>query len=79
MNWTIVISNNAKKQLERIPKDERKRIISAIDLLIYGTKNSGLDIKKLAGRPELRIRVGDWRVLFTVEKSKITITVISVA
>ena len=79
MIWTIVLSSNAKKQLEKIPKNERERLLTAIDMLVYGIKESGLDIKKLLGRPEWRIRLGGWRVLFTIDSDKIVITVISIA
>ena len=55
---------NAIKDLRRIgPGPEQRRILTALKALGQDTAN--LDIKKLAGsRPWLRLRVGDYRVLY---------------
>lgn len=79
MTWTIITLNKAEKALGAIPKSERCHIEGAIDQLAKGPRVSGLDVKPLKGRPEWRLRIGRWRVLFLVDKETITITVISVA
>ncbi|MGH2610600.1 MAG: type II toxin-antitoxin system RelE family toxin [Tepidiformaceae bacterium] len=53
--------------LELLARDQRqlRRIIVAIRT--YAREGRG-DVRKLQGRPgEWRLRVGDWRVLFTLE------------
>ncbi|MFE1743865.1 type II toxin-antitoxin system RelE/ParE family toxin [Coleofasciculus sp. H7-2] len=46
--------------------DDQMRIISALDTLV--TDSTLLDIKPLKGRPELRLRLGKYRVLIQVDR-----------
>ena len=52
----IVITTRAKKDLEQLNKDSRKRVYIALENLIAGQR---VDIKKLKGSENYRIRVGD--------------------
>jgi mRNA interferase RelE/StbE len=76
--WTIMMGREAEKRLSTIPKPQRQRISEAIDMLENGPYECGLDVKALKGRPEWRLRVGPWRVLFLVDHGIITIKVVSV-
>jgi mRNA interferase RelE/StbE len=42
--------------------DDQVRIVKALDALV--TDSTALDIKPLKGRPEFRLRVGKYRILF---------------
>ena len=64
---TIVFTNAAKKSLKRLPRDLGQRILIAIEKLPGG------DVKRLQGREGYRLRIGDWRVLFTTGGTAITI------
>ena len=57
-----ILLKAAQRYLERMKPDDQIRIINALDTLI--SNPTGLDIKALKGRPELRLRVGKYRVLF---------------
>ena len=66
----ILYSKQAIKFLEKQDDSTRKRITRALEKLPAG------DVKKLTGLPYYRLRVGDFRVLFTrdghiIEVSKI--------
>jgi len=78
IQWTVNVSDEAKKRLGAIQNPERTRIWTAIKMLHAGPYDSGLDVKKLRGRPEWRLRIGGWRILFLADNKKITITVISI-
>jgi len=55
-----IYSKQAAKSLERIDTATKQRIKKGIDGIPNG------DIKKLQGHTELyRLRVGDWRIVFT--------------
>ena len=79
MIWEVVIGKRAEKTLGSLPKPLRERIIQGINRLKAGPYQSGLDVKPLNGRPEWRLRIGDWRVLFQVYETEIRIIVISVS
>ena len=63
MAWRYVLTERALKDLRRLDRSTLERIRAALDRLVVDPEVG--DIKKLQGRPELRLRVGDWRILFT--------------
>lgn len=68
----IIIKKKAKKFIDNLPVNERKKVVSAIEQLPYGE-----DIKKLKGHDELlRLRVGGYRIIYTVDNGKLVVYVI---
>ena len=66
----------SRKQARLLSKAQRREIGGAVNLL--AATGSG-DVKSLKGRPgELRLRVGDFRVLFRVDYSSRHLLVIAV-
>ncbi len=64
--YQIVIKKKAKKFIDKLPLNERKRIVSAIEQL-----PNGEDIKKLKGHDNmLRLRVGSYRVIYSINNGK---------
>jgi len=61
-----ILLKAAQRYLERMQPDDQVRIIQALDALV--TDATVLDIKTLKGRPELRLRVGKYRVLFVEDR-----------
>jgi len=66
----IVITTAAKKDLEKLDSDTRKRVYGALEYLITGQR---VDIKKLRGSENYRIRVGDYRVIIEISKQAVTV------
>lgn len=60
--YKIIIEKAAQKFLDKQEKDKRIRLYKAIYKLPNGT-----DIKKLKGSNLYRLRVGDCRILYTVD------------
>jgi len=59
----IQLLPRAVRDLRRIDGPTRRRIAQALDALAAGAANT--NVKALAGSaPWLRLRVGDWRVLY---------------
>ena len=70
--YKIVIKKKAKKFIDKLPKNERLRIAKAIQAL-----PNGEDIKKLKGYTDLlRLRVGDYRIIYTVTHSELVVIVV---
>ena len=73
MKYQIVIQKPAKKFLDKLPYEERARIVAAIELLPNGT-----DIKPMKGHPGIyRLRVGTYRVIYTVDNGRFIVYVIN--
>ena len=70
--YNIIIKKKAKKFIDKLPQNDKKRIFNAIESL-----PDGEDIKKLKGHDELlRLRVGSYRIIYTVDHGKLTVYVI---
>jgi mRNA interferase RelE/StbE len=76
--WTIEISRDAEKVMRRLPGNIARRIDARILALAENPRPEGC--KKLEGHENLyRIRVGDWRISYALEKERLMILVIEVA
>jgi mRNA interferase RelE/StbE len=65
---TIIFADAASKQFDSLPVDARSRISDALDA--YAIHGRG-DIKRLAGRQDFRLRVGQYRVIFDEDQTTI--------
>ena len=71
MKYEIEFKPKSIKDLRKIDKNDQKVIIEKIEKMSH---NLSGDIKKLTNyTPEYRLRVGNYRILFEVEDSKIII------
>lgn len=74
--YRIVVTRPAQKQLLRLPKEATDRLQTAIDALAHDPRPSG--VKKLKGREGYRIRVGDYRVLYSIFDAVLLVEVVKV-
>lgn len=76
-NYTIVFARSARKELESLPSSSVQRIFPKIEALASNPRPPGC--KKLRGSQNLwRIRIGDYRIIYSVDDKKIVIDVIAV-
>jgi mRNA interferase RelE/StbE len=76
--YKILVSKEARKVLQKLPKNLLVRIGKAIDGLAGNPRPEGC--KKLEGYDNLyRIRVGDWRISYAIEDDQLIVLVIEVA
>ena len=74
MMYKIIIKKKAKKFIDGLPKNERARLAAAIEALPNGS-----DIKQMKGHEGLfRLRVGDYRIIYTVDNGELIVYVIDV-
>jgi len=70
----ILYSKSAYKYLSKLHKPKARQIVTAINKLPDEEQSKSLDIKKIKGIENLyRLRVDDYRVLFTPEHEVIKI------
>ncbi len=79
MSYILLISETAEKQLYVLEQKDQKRIKKAVKELGKDpfNKRSKVDIKKLHGffRPNrFRLRIGDYRIIYSVVGKEIKIT-----
>ena len=71
MNYQIVIEKRAQKFIRKQPKPQQERLLCAIAKLPAG------DTKTLKGNEGLfRLRVGTFRIIYTVDNNVLVVTVI---
>lgn len=70
MKYRIIIEKRAEKFIRKQEKKEQERLLNAISKLPEGT-----DIKKLKGSELFRVRVGNYRVLYTIDEGIKVITI----
>ncbi len=74
MSYKIVIDKPALKFLQRQPQQQRERLLKAI----YRLPNEG-DIRPMSGHEGLfRLRVGSYRLIYTVENDVLTVHVLTI-
>jgi mRNA interferase RelE/StbE len=80
--YKIQFSPKAKRNINKLHPAIKARVLEAIDEL--KTDPTPSNSRKLAGMParlpsQWRLRVGTFRILYTIEKQIVTITIITVA
>lgn len=74
MKYQILIEKPAEKFIVKLPKPEKERVLKAISRLPEGT-----DIKPLKGKKSkglFRLRVGEYRIIYSVDDGKLIVYVI---
>ena len=67
--YEIVFARSARKELQAISNDVAERILKKVELLTSNPRPSGC--KKLRGHSSLwRIRVGEYRVIYSIDDDK---------
>lgn len=74
--YRIEVARPARKQLLAIPSQDRPKVQAAIDDLSHTPRPSG--VKKLKGQESYRIRVGDYRVLYSIFDAVLLVEVLKV-
>ncbi|MEM7596000.1 MAG: type II toxin-antitoxin system RelE/ParE family toxin [Cyanobacteria bacterium P01_A01_bin.83] len=75
--YKVEWKNSARKELKKLDKQIIPRILRAVENLAEDPYSS--NSKKLVGSNSIyRIRVGDYRIIYNVESSILTIEVIKV-
>jgi len=73
MAWRIIYARRADRQLESLDVSVRERVLLALNRL--DVEGHG-DVVRIRGQNELwRLRVGDWRVMFSYEYHDLLIRV----
>ncbi len=75
--YLITFSKDADKALRRMPKNTAQTIVKKIKELATNPQEMR-NVKKLSDHPGYRLRVGDWRVIYTINNNELLIHVIKI-
>jgi mRNA interferase RelE/StbE len=78
MAYNVAFTKQAAKTLQRIPGDIAKTIRLRIDQIAEDPFASHLIVTKLQSRDGYRLRLGDWRIIYDIQKGKVLILVLKI-
>ena len=77
MTHSVVVLASAVRQINSLPKKDRKRVWDRIEALARNPRPAAA--KQLKNRDRYwRLRVGDYRVIYSIEDKKLLVTVVRV-
>ena len=76
MPYTVELTLSAQKQLSKLPNIIAERIEESLLELEENPRPVGC--KKLKGRTAYRIRIGDYRAIYTINDTVLTVIVIKI-
>ncbi len=77
MSFTVRLTRPAQRQLDDLDPTARRRIIRKLEELESNPRPPGME--KLAGVDDLyRVRVGDWRIIYTIENAELVVLVVKI-
>ena len=75
--YKIIFSKSADKALRRMPRNIALNIAKKIKRLAINPHKMP-NVKKLTQHPGYRLRVGDWRIIYTLAEKELLIHVINI-
>ncbi|HEV2999823.1 MAG TPA: type II toxin-antitoxin system RelE/ParE family toxin [Solirubrobacteraceae bacterium] len=75
--WRLEVTRSAQRDLRRLDPQIQRRVTDALTALAADPSTS-TGLRTLTGRPEARLRVGDWRVLLTLQPERRVVVVLRV-
>lgn len=76
--YRITFSRGATKVLIRMPRNVALNIRAKLDDLAKDPFAQNNNVKALVGNEGYRLRVGDWRIIYRVEKDRLEILVLRI-
>ena len=78
--YTLLTLSSARRQLRQVEKAHNLMVTDILGTIrALADTPRPLASRKLTNRPELRIRVGDYRILYLVDDSRRTVTITYIA
>ena len=74
---TIVFTPEAAREFDALDSTIRERVEAALDQLAVAPLSLRNQIKRLKGQTALRLRVGDWRIIFQLRSDEILVLMIA--
>jgi mRNA interferase RelE/StbE len=77
--YEILFTKSADKALRKMPRELARRIRERLDLVARDPYAEHPYVTRLQNRPGYRLRVGNWRVIYEIEREQLVILVLRIA
>lgn len=78
-NYAVVITRDAEKQISKLQKPDKKRVLDLIESLGLEPRPFGYKkLEGLHGEKIYRIHAGNFRIFYLIEDGKLTVYVVEV-
>lgn len=74
--YKIEFKPSVWKDLDNVPKTDRRRILKRIQTLTVDPRPAGC--QKLSGQERYRVRQGDYRIIYSIEDDRLIVVVVKV-
>jgi len=75
-SYRVLVKRSAVKELESLPRKDRRRVARRIQGLAAEPRPAGCE--KLSGQEKFRLRQGDFRILYSVDDTELTVTIVKI-
>ncbi len=75
-NYKLLVKPSAAREIEDLPRHERRRVVSKIQALATDPRPPGSE--RLSGRTQYRLRQGDYRILYEIRDREVVVVVVKV-
>ena len=75
-SYRLLIKSSAGKDIEAIPKRDRRRIVAKITSLSIDPRPPGCE--KLSGHDQYRVRQGNYRILYEIQDLDLVVLIVKV-
>ncbi len=76
--YEVIYAKSAKQSLNKMQPAKVAQIISKIEEIALNPYDNHNNVTKLQGREGYRLRVGDWRILYSLNNNKLILLVLEV-
>jgi mRNA interferase RelE/StbE len=76
MPFQIIVDKSVEKNIDKFADEVVERLNEKMEMIAENPRGQG--VKKMKGRNAYRARVGDYRLIYTIDDAKRTITIIDV-
>lgn len=74
--YSIFFKESVRKDLDAIPKSDLQRIMERIGTLADDPRPAGSE--KLSGQDKYRVRQGNYRIVYSIQDTELTVWVVKV-
>ena len=76
ISFNIEISSRARRNLKKIPRQDLLKVVGALEIL--RTNPTPPAARKLRGSSNYRVRIGNYRIMYTIKRNHLIILVVDV-